>query len=213
MGDNERALSDIAQGLRLDPNDQGILDLRQKIFRQTRRAVASSAHGVVSSSTGDPALSQTSSAPESDTTKPDTAAIGNDWRRAKKCDQNGQYAQALYYYKLIFSLNPGTDVSRGSYRGMGQDYLKLRDFNNAVLMSSEAIKLGARGADIYRQRGEAYLGLGLNQQALEDFNMGIRINPSRADSYLERSKAYRAMGRADLAAADENRASALGSRQ
>ena len=136
-------------------------------------------------------------------------AIGSAWHKAKACDQNEQYEQALYYYKLIFTLDPGTDVSRGSYRGMGLDYLKLHNYKTALQMFNEAIKLGAVDAEIHRQRGDAYYWLGQYQQSIDDFNTAIRTKP-RADYYRDRSKAYRALGRADLAAADEQTASAMG---
>lgn len=212
LGDNERALSDIAQGLRLNPEDKGILDLRREILRQTGAASLASQNGGDGSSMTASSSQTNDVHRNSDTTKGDHTEVNSDWQNAKRCDQNRQYEQAIYFYKQIVSLNPKTDTVRGAYRKMGEDYLKLRDYNNTLAMSVEVIKLGAHDAEIHRQRGEAYLGLGQYQFALNEFNTGIRINPKRIDCYRGRSKVYKALGRADLAAADENTVSEMESR-
>lgn len=215
LGDNNLAIADINEGLRKNPQDSGLLDLRQTIYGETGRKGASSQSGIASGS-------RSSFTPDSSnghlpgvvgTAQSLEDQIRSDWQKAQEYDQSRQFEQALYYYKLVLAYHPRPNVSRPVYRAMGAVYGKMKDYEKALEMYSASIKLGSRDIDIYKRRGNIYLALGQGQQALNDFNVEISLKPMYAAAYRDRSKAYKAIGRADLAAADETRASELNARQ
>jgi len=215
LGDNNRAIADINEGLRKNPQESGLLELRQTIYGETGRKGASSQSGIASgsrsSSTPDNPAGRLPENPGTAQSLPDQ--IRSAWQKAKEYDQSGQFEQALYYYKLVLSYHPRLNASRPVYRAMGAVYGKMKDYDQALEMYSASIKLGSRDTDIYKRRGYIYLALGQGQQALNDFNVEISLKPMHAEGYRDRSKAYRAIGRADLAAADEAKVSELSTRQ
>jgi tetratricopeptide (TPR) repeat protein len=65
-------------------------------------------------------------------------------------------------------------------------------------------------AHAFHDRGRALVRAGRPAEALEDFNEAIRLLPEEPEGYVLRAELYRGMGQDDLAAADFNRAQALG---
>ncbi|MFZ0183886.1 MAG: hypothetical protein WAL88_03515, partial [Nitrosotalea sp.] len=92
-------------------------------------------------------------------------------------DQNS--SQALDYYKKTIELNSKYYLA---YRGLGNYYLKAKDFENAEKYYTMAIEVdSSRFAPIYKNRGLARFEQKKSTSAKEDFKMYIKQMPEATD--------------------------------
>lgn len=92
-------------------------------------------------------------------------------------DSNRQ--EAVQYYQRSIESNPRCYLA---YRGLGNYYLKTKDYPNAEKYYSHAIDLNpARYAPIYKNRGIARLELGKNSEAREDLKKYLEQMPDAPD--------------------------------
>jgi tetratricopeptide (TPR) repeat protein len=92
-------------------------------------------------------------------------------------DQNS--SEALDYYKKTIELNSKYYLA---YRGMGNYYLKAKDFQNAEKYYTKAIEVDSfRFAPIYKNRGLARFEQKKSDIAKEDFKMYIKQMPEAHD--------------------------------
>ena len=92
-------------------------------------------------------------------------------------DQNS--SQALEYYKKTIELNSKYYLA---YRGLGNYYLKAKEFENAEKYYTMAIEVdSSRFAPIYKNRGLARFEQKKSNVAKEDFKMYIKQMPEAQD--------------------------------
>ena len=72
-------------------------------------------------------------------------------------------------------------------------YLKS-NFNDSIVIFTQALKHDSKFALAYSSRGAAHLKAGHTKKAIPDFNRSIRLNPNYARAHHLRGLAYEQMG-------------------
>lgn len=81
--------------------------------------------------------------------------------------------------KSLFQiLHPSTEHHLVSAKHLAIIALEQRDYDKALEMSSEWIKLAPQSALAYESRGSAYASLNRSQEAIRDLNRAIEIDPN-----------------------------------
>ena len=89
-----------------------------------------------------------------------------------------------------------------AYRAKGDDDRAIADYN-------EALRLDPKDSLAYFNRGNAYWAKGDNDRAIADYNEALRLDPKYSHTYLHRGWAYFYRGKFAEALADFNQASEL----
>ncbi|MDA8000577.1 MAG: tetratricopeptide repeat protein [Alphaproteobacteria bacterium] len=89
---------------------------------------------------------------------------------------------------------------------LAQGAVERGNFDDAIGVCSDAIKMDPENADAFRTRGLAYERKGEYDRAIEDLNKAIELNPDHARAYKNRGNTYSDKGEYDLAIADFNKA-------
>ena len=93
-------------------------------------------------------------------------------------------------------------TDKPSIRGLtADDYFELgfkkyeqKDYREAIVAYTEAIKINPNLAEAYNNRGVARYALGDKQGAIDDFTQAIKINPNYANAYVGRGIARDDLG-------------------
>ena len=80
------------------------------------------------------------------------------------------------------------------------------NYDKAILVADEAVKLNPKELKTYGSRGEAYSYKGEYDKAINDYNMALTIDPNNVESYNNRGIAYSNKGEIDRAINDYNMA-------
>ena len=80
------------------------------------------------------------------------------------------------------------------------------NYDKAILVADEAVKLNPKELKTYGYRGEAYSYKGEYDKAINDYNMALTIDPNNVESYNNRGIAYSNKGEIDRAINDYNMA-------
>lgn len=104
-----------------------------------------------------------------------------DRRRASNLSDNQEKATPQVYYVR------------------GVEKILVRDYRNAILALSEAIRLNGRFIEAYLKRCEAYIAIGNERAALEDCQTILRHQPDSAIAYYYRGRARQRLGYIDAA--------------
>jgi len=98
-------------------------------------------------------------------------------------------------------------ISRGAAYADKGDYDRMvADFNEAIRLSDEAIRLNPRNARAYADRGRGYASKGETDRAIADYSEAIRLKPNDASYYLWRAGGYTSKNDYERAIADCNEA-------
>ena len=81
-----------------------------------------------------------------------------------------------------------------------------KDYNGAIKLYNEAIKLNINNSLAYYVRGSAYDELKQYEIAIKDYDKAIQLNPNYAEAYNNRGFAYNNLGQYELAIQDCNMA-------
>jgi tetratricopeptide (TPR) repeat protein/S1-C subfamily serine protease len=171
LGDNNGALSDISEAIRLEPEDinlsnekatllfvlgdkKGTITIYDRILPKLKRSWAYNNRGVAKSELGD-----------------NKGAI-SDYDMAIQI--NPQYADAYY--------------NRGSSKST------LGDKKGAIADYDMAIRINPQYADAYSNRGSSKSELYDEEGAIADYDIAIRINPQLTQAYYNRGLAKFALG-------------------
>ena len=216
-GDNDRAIADLNEAIRLDPklamahnnrgaayneqgdNDRAIADYNEAIRIDPKLAMAFSNRGNAYSDKGD-----------NDRAIADyNEAIRLDPERAKAFNHRG-YAysdkdRAIADYNEAIRLNPKSGMA---FHNRGVAYLEKGDNDRAIADYSEAIRIDPEDASAFNGRGVAYRAKGDLDRASADYNEAIRLNPKSSVAYFARGRSYLFAGSVEKALADFNQASA-----
>lgn len=88
-------------------------------------------------------------------------------------------AKCIEYYKKIIEINPKFYLA---YRGLGNYYLKKRDYSASNMYYNEAIKISpTRYGPIYKNLGLTYMNVGDNVSAKESFKKYLEQVPEARD--------------------------------
>lgn len=93
-------------------------------------------------------------------------------------------------------------------RGLG--LYNKGQWNEAVTVFNQAVKLEPKNARFYSARGSAYEKMGNIPFAIVDFSRAIELDSGTAEFYNNRSKAYFAVNDYEKALADAKKAESLG---
>jgi tetratricopeptide (TPR) repeat protein len=99
--------------------------------------------------------------------------------------------------------------ARASYSalvGQGNTNINNRDYDRAIAVLSEAIRLDSKNALAFTTRGVAYARKGDMDRAIADYNEAIRLDPNYALASANRGIAYASKGDNNRAIADYNEA-------
>ena len=100
-------------------------------------------------------------------------------------------------------------VSAADYEKMGRAHLKDRQFDEALVALTEAIKRNPRLASAYNARGYAHFLTKKPEAAILDFSEAIKIDPAYANAYHNRGVARKEIGDQSGADADLGRATEI----
>src|SRR5262249_34267874 len=81
-----------------------------------------------------------------------------------------------------------------------------RDYDRAIALFSEAIRLDPHYSMAFNDRGIAYLNKGDVDRAISDYNEAIRLDPHNSKAFNNRGNAYSKKGDNDRAISDYNEA-------
>ena len=93
-----------------------------------------------------------------------------------------------------------------AYLRRGIEAHQKRDFDQAILHYSNAIRLNPTTAVAHNNRGSAYQEQGNLEKAIADYDRAIELKPYDPDAYYNRGNAHRKQGNLEKAIADYDRA-------
>lgn len=180
MGDDERALADYAEALKINPRYRG--------------ALANQAMAYLRSGQLDKALQNFETYIR---LNPDRAAgyLG----RGRIFAAQKRYNAALADFTRVISMDP--NIADG-YLNRANVEMTLGQNQEAMNDLDEAQRLNPRAAEIYATRGRLSLQLGRLGDAERDLQQSVQLNPTLALSYSNRGLFYAATGQMELAKAD-----------
>src|SRR5581483_4132609 len=89
---------------------------------------------------------------------------------------------------------------------LGNTYLTLERYQEAIDLYNEALVLEPHSATVYNNRALAYTSLGAYENALVDYQQTIALQPDFAEAYTSRGTVYAYLHRYEEALADYNKA-------
>ena len=117
--------------------------------------------------------------------------------------EKGEYDRALTDCNQAIKLDPKFAMP---YNNRGNIYWDKGDKDRAIDDYNQAIKLDPKYAMPYNNRGNAYSDKGDKDRALDDYNQAIKLDPKLAMAYNNRGNAYSDKGDKDRALDDYNQA-------
>jgi lipoprotein NlpI len=186
-GENDRAIADASDAIRLDPKIATAYNNRAAAYKNK--------------GDNDRAIADANEAIQLD---PKYAVAYRN--RAAAYVQKGDNERAIADYSEAIRFNPKMAVT---YVNRAAAYLNTGDNDRAVADANEAIRLDPKIAVAYSNRAAAYLNMGDNDRAIADANEAIRLDPKNSKSYLIRGLLDLYAGLVDKAVADLKQASAL----
>jgi tetratricopeptide (TPR) repeat protein len=103
-----------------------------------------------------------------------------------------------------------TSKTTAEYINQGKEFLRAKQFDQAIASFGEAIKLDPQSIQAYNNRGIVSCNKGDFAQAINDFSRTIEIDPKFGKGYNNRSVAYYMKGERDKALQDAEKAQSLG---
>jgi len=179
----DRAINDLTQAIRLDPDNAIVY---------VERGVAYRGKG-----DNDRAIEDFNQAIRLDPNS--TRAYFN---RGSAYRNKGDNERAIEDFNQAIRIDPNysiTYLTRGDvYRNKGDNDRAIEDFNQAIRIDNNPMAYMVRGV-VYRAKGD-------NDRAIEDYTQAIRYNPNYTRAYFNRGNAYRDMGDNDRAIEDYTQA-------
>jgi Flp pilus assembly protein TadD len=90
-------------------------------------------------------------------------------------------------YVLKYSKTPKKDIIAAV---LGENYMQLGDYENAIAEFSKAIGLGYDKAWVYSSRGSLYRSAGQAEKAIEDYSHVLKIEPENDHALEQRAELY-----------------------
>jgi tetratricopeptide (TPR) repeat protein len=179
-GDHERAIADVSQAIRLQPNNAVAYNWRALVYNNIAEwdsAIADSNQTIKLN-------------PHYET------AYNN---RGLAYYYKGDNDRAIADCSQAIKLDPYFAMA---YFNRSLAYLKKGDNDRAIADCSQAVKLDPYFAIAYINRGNAYYHKGDDNRAIADYSQAIKLDPNLAVAYINRGVAYKNKGDYDGAIAD-----------
>lgn len=217
-GDNDRAIADFEQAIKLKPDsvvpyfnrasaysvksdyDRAIADINQVIKLQPDLAIAYLKRASIHYFKNDYNLSL-ADINQAIKLQPDLAfAYGI---RGEIYRKKGDYDRAIADFNQALKLQPD---SAEIFNSRGVTYSRKGDYTDAIADFNQAIKLKSDYAEAYIQRAITYKKQGDFARTIADFNQALKVKPDHAEAYNARGFAYAENGDYDRAISDINQA-------
>ena len=137
------------------------------------------------------------------------AALEKKKKKALELYYNGQNAYknrdfniAIRYFERCINVF----VIPSSYIYLGNSYIHIKLFDQAIADYTMAIQLNSNLIEAYNNRAVAWEKKGDNYQAIADYTMAIELNPNYAKVYYNRGGTWEKKGDFDQAIADFTKA-------
>jgi lipoprotein NlpI len=185
-GDNDRAIADADEAIRLDPKVAGAYVNRAGAYLQKNdndRAIADASEAI--------------------RLNPIAVSYNN---RAAAYVKKGDNDRAIADASEAIRLDPKYAIA---YRNRADAYLLRDDNDRAIVDYSEAIRLDPKIAGAYVKRASAYLQKGGYDRAIADYSEAIRLDPKISQTYFNRGLLHLYAGSINKALADLKQAEAL----
>jgi lipoprotein NlpI len=96
------------------------------------------------------------------------------------------------------------------YIAQGKEFVKAKQYDQAIVSFSEAIKLDPQSVQSHNNRGIAYCNKGDFALAIGDFSRAVEIDPKFGKGFNNRAVAYFMNGEREKARQDAEKAQSLG---
>jgi tetratricopeptide (TPR) repeat protein len=179
--DKDRAVADLNEAIRLDPNNARAFNNRGVVWDDDDRAIADYSEAI--------------------RLKPNEADYYTN--RGTQWSAKGDFDRAIADYDQAIKLSPKAAFL---YFKRGDAWVDKGDIDRAIADHNEAIRLGPKDPNFYNNRGNAWVYKGDIDRAIADFSTAIRLNPKDPVFYNGRAIAWRDKGDFDRAIADYNEA-------
>jgi len=111
---------------------------------------------------------------------------------------------------LVSGIAYSAEMNIDAYYARGIAHLNQGEFDKALTVWNEAIRLTPKIGMTYKGRCEAYMAKEEYDKAIADINKAIRLSPKDAMAYYDRGLVYKVKGDAVKAEADFARAKEIG---
>jgi tetratricopeptide (TPR) repeat protein len=192
--EKNRALADLTEAIRLDPQNAGYYIRRGHVYDDDDRAIADYTRAI-----------------RLDPHNTEAYSYRATLYRSKK-----DYDRAIADYTELIRLHPPEEVSHldYAYTSRASLYVEMGDYDRAIADYTELIRLyppdpewNGNRSRRYFARAELYEKLSRNDQARADYNQAIQIDPiAAAGAYSSRAVQYADAGDFDRAMAASNQA-------
>jgi len=183
-GDNDRAIADYSDAIRLDPNYSAAYNSRGFVYYARKDF--------------DRALADYNDAIRID--PKNAVAIYN---RGSYYFEKQDFDRALADFNEAIRIDP---QYAAAYNNRGRLYARRKDYDRAMADYDESIRLDPRDPWSRNNRGLIYRDRQDYGRALSDFDDAIGLDPKNAKAIANRGIAYQGKGDADRATADLNEA-------
>jgi tetratricopeptide (TPR) repeat protein len=187
-GDNDRAIADYSEAIRLSPSYAVAYNNRGLVYHDMRhyeRAIAD----------------------YNDAIRLNPSYALAYYNRGNAYQAKGNYEHAIADYNDAIRLNPSDAFA---YNNRGFAHHAKGDYDRAIADYTESI--GLRSPELhfpYTNRGKAHQAKGDYERAIVDYNEAIRFNPRYALAHYNRGLAFEALGRREETIADFRRAQSI----
>jgi tetratricopeptide (TPR) repeat protein len=197
----ERAIQDLNEAIRLDPNYAPAFHNRGLAFQQNgeyndaladydraiqlglKNAETFNNRGTIYASRGE---YERAIADYDQAIRLDPKDAKNVYNRGFTYRVKGQYDRAIQDYDQAIRLNPNLAVA---WLERGTVYLEKGEYDRAIQDFNEAIRLDPIYASAINNRGNAYLAKGEYDRAIQDYDQVIQLRPDDALAFCNRSLA------------------------
>jgi tetratricopeptide (TPR) repeat protein len=180
----DRALADLDESLRLEPDNAASIETRGEVFARQGRC--------------DKAVDDFAQAMQINAKAPSPYVNRSDCRRVRK-DFDGAVADA----NQALALDP---KNAGAYAALGYVYSDRNEFDRAISAFDTAIGFVSNRSDLYVSRGNVQLFRGRLDEAFADYDKAASLDPQSVDAFNGRGVVENFRGEHDAAIADFNKA-------
>jgi tetratricopeptide (TPR) repeat protein len=113
--------------------------------------------------------------------------------------RKGDYDRAIEDYDEAIRLNPKHAIA---LYGRGNAYRRKGDYDRAIQSYDQAIELNPNHANAFSNRGIAHGRKRDFDRAIQDYDQAIRLNPNYVNAFYNRANAYRRKGDYERAVLD-----------
>src|SRR5262249_25309931 len=188
MDENEKAIADLSEAIRLNPKDPNLFASRAFAFlkQEDFNKVIPDCNEAI--------------------------RLKNGFRHKKGSVQSGMIMCGKTILQIQVGVSHHTLLS-SVYSARSYAYRRKGEFAKALADAMQAITLDPKCTMGYLQRGYAYAGQGQFRQAIVDFSKTIRLGVNGAEPYLCRAGTYYKLNEEDNALRDYNQAIRLDPRE